>query len=302
MIHHANDPRTAMILLRFATFLCLGGWAWGHLYWEGPYGVLLWQDSTYQIAQWLGISWDEFVGSGAGDGWVQRCNVWIGWFYALAAVLSLTARRTSYVQLAILTTSTLMLGILSYAKYVSAQYQLPMLIEHGGQVLSPLLLTTAIVKGPTHRGTIIIAMIAVVTTFAGHGSYAIGWWPTPGNFFAMTTLTLGLEYESAKTVLRAAGVLDFAVCVLLFVPPLRQIAVGYAAVWGMLTALARPVAGMSMTLIYWGADQYIHETVLRAPHFLIPLFLVFVWRKPNFRVDRNSADQQTPAVVGVVSR
>ena len=59
------------------------------------------------------------------------------------------------------------------------------------------------------------------------------------------------------------------------------------------TALARPVAGMSLSLNYWGADQFLHEAVLRAPHFLIPLYLFFLWcsRSRNAPAD-TAADTQ----------
>ncbi|QEG01927.1 hypothetical protein Mal15_60080 [Stieleria maiorica] len=268
-------------VLRLSAFLCLAGWTWQHLYWEGPYGVLLWQDWTYDFAQWLGISWEEFVGNGVDDGWVQRWISRIGWIYLVCAILSLTAGRRSYLQMLVLLTGTGMLAVLSYAKYVAAQRQLPMLVEHGGQVLAPALLALALALGARHRVTVLVAMVAVVTTFAGHGAYALGWWPTPGNFYAMISLSLGLDYDSATIMLRIAGIMDLAVGVLLFVPPLRRVAAGYAVLWGLLTALARPVAGMSTGLIYWGADQYVHESVLRAPHFLIPLYLFLLWRRPQ---------------------
>ena len=57
-----------VLLLRLGTFLCFAGWTWGHLYWEGPYGVLLWQEDTHALANWLGLTWEEFVGTGANDG------------------------------------------------------------------------------------------------------------------------------------------------------------------------------------------------------------------------------------------
>ena len=258
--------------------MCFAGWTWGHLYWAAPYGVLLWNDATYQLADQLGIRWDEFVGSGAGDGWVQRWISRIGWLYFACAVLTVTVRRHSYFQMAALIAGSGLLAVLSYAKYVESQCQLPMLVEHGGQVLAPIVLVLALSLGACHRATVAAAILAVVTTFAGHGAFAIGWWETPANFYAMIALVLGFDYETAKIMLRCAGILDFAVCVLLFVPPLRRAAAGYAFLWGLLTALARPVAGMSLSLNFWGADQFVHEAVLRAPHFLIPLYLVVLWR------------------------
>ena len=180
-----------------------------------------------------------------------------------------------------------LLTVLSYAKYVASQRQLPMLVEHGGQILMPILLVLALTFGARHRGTIITAMVAVLMTFAGHGSYALGLWPTPATFYAMISVCLHVEYETAKTILRVAGFLDFLVCVGILIPLIRRPAVLYAAIWGLLTAIARPVAGMSWGLYYWGADQFLHEAVLRAPHFLIPLYLLALWSKPR-QVEKNA--------------
>lgn len=270
-----------IILLRLGVFLCFAGWTWVHFYWEGPYGILLWQDSTYEFANSLGISWEEFVGSGADDGFVQTWVARIGWLYLVCTVFAVTVRNRSWFQMAALVGGSGLLTILSYAKYVASHRQPPMFIEHGGQMLIPVLLVMALALGVRHRVTVITVLIAFVTTFVGHGCYALGLWPTPSVFHAMISVILDVEYETANTLLRTAGVLDFLVCIGIFVPYLRRPCALYAAAWGLLTAIARPVAGMSFSLNYWGADQFIHEAVLRAPHFLIPLFLFFLWRKPQ---------------------
>ncbi len=271
--------------LRLGAFLCFAGWTWVHFYWEGPYGVLLWQDSTYALAERLGITWEEFVGTGADDGWVQKWIGRVGWLYLACTILTIIAQRRRWIPLAGLVGGCGLLIILSYAKYVAAQRQLPMFIEHGGQMLMPILLVMALALGPRHRITVVTAMIALIMTFAGHGVYAVGLWPTPGNFFGMTTVILGLEHETAKAFLRIAGVLDFVVCIGILVPRLRHWSALYAALWGFLTALARPIAGMSWSLNNWGADQFLHEAVLRAPHFLIPLYLFSLWYPSRRAVD-----------------
>lgn len=283
-----SSDRALLLLLRLGTFLCFAGWAWVHFYWQGPYGVLLWQDSTFALAGRWGIDWQEFVGTtGANDGTVQR---WIGavaWFYLAMVVLSLTVRakpgwRWRWQLVALGGGGAGLLLLLAYAKYVGAQRQLPMLVEHGGQILMPVLLVVALALGVRHRATVAVAMVALILTFAGHGAYALGWpAPTPANFSAMTRVILGIDADGARTFLFIAGILDVIVCIGIFFPFARRACALYAFAWGLLTALARPVAGMSTELNYWGADQYLHEVVLRAPHFLIPLFLFLLWRDPT---------------------
>lgn len=274
----SSSDRFLIVLLRLGAFLCFAGWTWAHLYWEGPYGILLWHDSTYELANRLGISWQEFVGSGSDDGLIQKCVAGIGWLYLACTVLTVTVRKGSKIQMATLAIGgSGLLTVLSYAKYLASQRQLPILVEHGGQILMPVLLVLALALGVRHRATVMTAMVALVMTFAGHGSYALGLWPTPPTFYAMVSVCLHVEYETAKVMLRVAGGLDFLVCIGIFIPFARRPAALYAATWGLLTSVARPVAGMSLGLNYWGADQFMHESMLRAPHFLIPLYLFVLW-------------------------
>ncbi|TWU42554.1 hypothetical protein [Novipirellula artificiosorum] len=280
-MNESSQHNLPIVCLRLGAFLCFAGWTWVHFYWEGPYGVLVWQDSTYELATQFGISWDEFVGSGANDGFVQKWISRIWWLYLACTVLTVTVRKKSWIQMSGLVLGSGLLTLLCYAKYVGSQRQLPMFVEHGGQMLIPILLVMALALGVRHRITVITAIIALIMTFAGHGSYALGLWPTPGNYYAMTSVILGLDYPTAQAHLRAVGVLDFLICIGIFIPYLRRASALYATVWGFLTSIARPVAGMSWGLNYWGADQFLHEAVLRAPHFLIPLYLLLIWRKPR---------------------
>ncbi len=291
-VNQSNQNKLLMACLRLGAFLCFAGWTWVHFYWEGPYGILLWQDSTFELATQLGITWEEFVGSGSDDGLVQKWIARIWWLYLVCSVLTITVRKRAWLQMSGLVLGSGLLTLLSYAAYVSSQNQLPMFIEHGSQMLIPIVLVMALALGVRHRVTVITAIIALIMTFAGHGSYAIGFWPTPGNFYAMTTLVLGVEYPTAQTLLRTAGILDFLVCIGICIPFLRRTSALYATVWGFLTAIARPMAGMSWGLNYWGADQYLHEAVLRAPHFFIPLFLFLIWRQPD-RTDATSLGPKT---------
>ena len=281
VLNETKHDQVLTSVVRLSAFLCFAAWTWVHFYWEAPYGILLWQDSTYELASRFGISWDAFVGSGADDGFVQKWISRIGWLYFVCAILTLTVRKRSWLQMVALLGGSGLLVVLSYAKYVSAQRQLPMFFEHGAQMLAPLLLVLALALGVRHRATMVTAMAAIAMTFAGHGCYALGIWPTPGTFYGMTSVILHVEYETARTLLRFAGMLDLLVCIGIFITPVRRACVFYATAWGFLTAIARPVAGMSWSLNYWGADQFLHEAVLRGPHFLIPLYLFLLWRNPR---------------------
>ncbi len=278
------------LCLRLGAFLCFAGWTWGHFYWEGPYGVLLWQESTFELASSMGTTWEEFVGSGADDGFVQAWIARMWWLYLTCTVLAITVRKRAWFQMSGLVMGSGLLILLSYALYVSSPYQLPAFIENGGQMLIPILLVLSLALGNRHPATVTLAIVALIMTFGGHGCYALGIWPTPGNFYAMVSLVLEVGYSTAQTIVRTAGVLDLLVCVTICIPYLRRASALYATLWGFLTAIARPMAGMSWGLNYWGADQYVHEAVLRAPHFLIPLYLFLIWRRPRAVAARASGN------------
>lgn len=287
-IHHKKESASLELsmesllfaILRLGTFLCFVGWAWVHYYWEGPYAVLIWNETMYSWAQSLGYQWEDIVGTGANDGLFQSALSQIYWGYLACALVALLARKERTWSLLVLLLGSCMLGILMYAKYLNSKGQLPMFVEHGGQILMPAILASALYFGYRHKITLCLALFAFVCTFAGHGCYALDIWPTPSMFYGMISVILGFGYDTAKLFLRTAGALDMLVCLGVFIPKMRFGCALYAACWGLLTALARPVAGMSFTLNYWGADQYLHEAVLRAPHFMIPLFLVLLWIKP----------------------
>lgn len=273
--------RLQLTILRIGAFLCLAGWTWQHFYWSSPLDNLLWTESSHSLSQAAGLSWDQYAGpTGGQDGVIDKILEFIAWLFLLSSIACLLPLKMRQIQWSFLSLGGLLLILLSYSLYIDSRGQLPMFVEHGGQMLMPLVLLSALVKGVRHKLTVQIAVIACIMTFVGHGCYALNLWPTPGNFYAMTTVILGFDYGHATTFLRIAGVLDILLCIGFAFPKWRRISALYAFAWGGITALARPVAGMSAEINYWGADQYIHEAVLRAPHFLLPLYLFYVW-KPN---------------------
>ncbi len=81
--------------------------------------------------------------------------------------------------------------------------------------------------------------IALCGEFLGHGWYAFQ--AVPG-FQALLAGATGLPLESAATLLPIIGVTDFVIAALALLKPIRIVLL-YAAVWGFLTALSRPVSG-----------------------------------------------------------
>lgn len=263
--------------LRFGVAACFAGWAWQHLRWSVPYDAILWNpDHAGWVAGLLGVSWEIYVAEVVTDRRILFFGRAVGLVLAASAVVAVTARRDSLGQLTCLGVGGAVLTLASGCLYLDAGRVLATFVEHGGQMLSPVVLILALWRGPRDRWTVGVAVLAFWSTFAGHGTFAVGWTPTPGDFYGLVTGILGLGENAADIFLKTVGVFDFAVCVGVLVPCLRCSCLAYAAVWGLLTALARPVAGMSFGASWWGADQFLHEAVLRAPHVSLPLFLLLV--------------------------
>lgn len=83
-----------------------------------------------------------------------------------------------------------------------------------------------------------ILRVGIAGEFLGHGVFALGvkqsWIP----YFT----SVGISEAAARTLLPAIGMLDIAVAAAVLVWPLR-IVLAWAAFWGFLTALIRPISG-----------------------------------------------------------
>jgi len=273
---------TAVCILRIGACACFAGWAWQHLRWSVPYDAVLWHPDYFNwLARALDVSWETYVAQVVTDQRILLGVRTIGVVYLALAVMSLTARRDSLVQLTWLAVGSLLLAAVAISKYVDAAHAMATLVERGGQVLAPLVLVSALRRGARDRMTIVLALLAFWTTFAGHGVYALGLAPTPGHFYGLVHAVFGFGEEATDRLLKTAGVLDFVVCIGVLVPVFRRGCLAYATLWGLLTALARPVAGMSTLAAWWGADQFLHEALLRAPHACLPLFLLLVLKRQH---------------------
>ncbi len=106
-----------------------------------------------------------------------------------------------------------------------------------------------------------ILRIALFGEFLGHGYFAFVQNP---NFVKLIVGSTGIPEETALGLLRVIGVVDFGVAILALAYPFRALAI-YAALWGLLTAMSRPLSGM-----------HIMDFVERWPNWGIPLALFFV--------------------------
>ena len=81
----------------------------------------------------------------------------------------------------------------------------------------------------------------------------------------------------AIQILQVAGVLDFVLAVLIFIPgKAARWALAYAVLWGLATSVARVWANVYWEFPLESLHQWLFESVMRLPHALIPLAL-WLW-------------------------
>ena len=115
-----------------------------------------------------------------------------------------------------------------------------------------------------------ILRIALFGEFLGHGIFAFRAVP---HFQELMAGTLGIDTETAAAILPVIGVIDFTVAALALTKPIRIVLL-YAALWGLLTGLARPLAGTEI----WAFVE-------RWPNWGVPLALFYVRGFPQKRGD-----------------
>lgn len=111
-----------------------------------------------------------------------------------------------------------------------------------------------------------ILRIGLAGEFLGHGIFA---WQLKPRFLEMLAAMTGITGDFAATLMRAIGAFDTLVALFAILRPIRAILI-FAAVWGFLTALARPVAG-----------DPIWDFVERWANWAVPLALLYVRGLPK---------------------
>tara|TARA_B100000809_G_scaffold263834_1_gene318050 strand:- start:11735 stop:12487 length:753 start_codon:yes stop_codon:yes gene_type:complete len=224
--------------------------------------------------------WQVYATSLRTDSIINSCVKANGIFYLICAILSLTLTKTSSkLHKGILYTGGVFLVLLSLLITKSKFYHIVMFFEHSIQFATPFAMLYFL-KTNDLKKLLLILKILIALTFVSHGMYAVGiFYPLPGNFVSMTLNILPVTEDIAKQFLFAAGILDFLVALLIFIPKTVRPALIYAAIWGFLTAFARIISGLKYGVNLDIIMQYLHTTIYRMPHGLIPLIAYIILKQ-----------------------
>ncbi len=268
----------AQLLIKISVFLIFIGRAWQHLFWDAPYRSFFWDEALLKpvIEGIFNTSWKDYVTSNTTDTTIQyiiRCN---GVLYTIAAfaVLFIKEKIKIWQKLPILI-GGISLIILSILMTKEKFYHVAQFFEHSIQFGLPFVLIYSYQKPINPKRLLTFLKILIAVTFFSHGLYAFGFYPVPGKFVDMVIQIFGCSESIAITFLYIAGIIDFILAVLIFIPKLAKYALWYAVVWGLLTAFARIVANFYIDFPLQSIHQNFHEVLYRLPHGLTPLALLY---------------------------
>ncbi|WP_299676435.1 hypothetical protein [uncultured Tenacibaculum sp.] len=264
-------------LLKLSIFFIFFGRAWQHLFWDAPYRTFFWDESLLKpvIENWFGVSWTTYATSSTTDFFVQSLIIGKGVLYTIAAISSLLITKSNKKLLKIpIFIGGLSLVILTVLLTKEKFYHFAQFFEHSIQFGLPFVLLYSLKEKYSEERLYFILKILIAVTFFSHGLYAFGAYPVPGKFVDMVINIFGCSESFALSFLYIAGILDFVLAILIFIPKLNKYALIYAVVWGLLTALARIVANFYWDFPIQSLHQNMYQVIYRLPHGITPLIVL----------------------------
>ncbi len=279
---HLIKNGSSFLFVQIATVTVFLGRAWQHLYWDAPYRALLWDEQWMRpvLEGVLGWNWQTYVTNLANDAIIQKSIQGIGILYLLAAIAAAGIHRWGRPAIVLLHIGAYGLVFLAFLYMKERFFHLGQFLEYALQFGSPFLLIAIYQKQELTHQLIFWAKIAIALTFVCHGLYAMGYYPRPGEFTSMTMAILHVQEATAVQFLLVMGILDCVAVVMLFLPNqmVQQLGLWYCVAWGLATTLARVWAHWYPAIWTSVLLQWLHESLYRFPHFLIPLALLTTMR------------------------
>jgi DoxX-like protein len=275
--------RTIIILLQISTVCVFLGRSWQHLVWDAPFRTLLWDEYWMKgiVENLFSIPWEDYITSPKVDNGINEFVKLMGWFYLICAFMTVMINKWKRVAGVFMIVGSITLIILAMLYCKERFFSLGQFFEYTLQFSSPLFLYH-IVKEESIKSRLLFFMkLAIAFTFICHGLYAIGYYPRPGYFTEMTMNILGVEENLAVQFLIFAGIMDFVIGVAIFLPfRFSKWILLYAIFWGFFTTIARIWAYVELDIFLESAKQFVHESVYRVPHFMVPvvLYLLNKWK------------------------
>ncbi len=272
----------SILLIQLLTFSVFIGRAYQFIFFDIPYRSLFWDENLMTpLVEYFGLSWNQYINNLEIAQNQELIIQIIGFFLLGLAVLSMFSHYKKRWINRLLLIGAVILFTLSLLYWKEHFYYVGQLIEYTIQWTTPIGLVFFINKTLKHNSQIVFIKTVIALTFIGHGFYAFGFYPVPGNFVQMCLDAFPFSEIQAIHFLKIIGGLDFLAAILLFTPKTVKVALWYCIIWGFLTAFARVVANFDILIPWLSLQQWLWETIVRLPHGGIPLFLLWVISKDD---------------------
>lgn len=286
-----------LVDLLLLSCLCLFvGRAFQHLFQDIPLRTLLWDQSLMEpfVNFALNLRWEEYASDPKWDSVIQLIIKVMGICYLLCAAvcISIYFRAKKYAKLLIY--GSFFLILLSFIYFIDKFFRTGELLEYTAQWMSPLILYMLAVKDARIHALARYMRVAVALTFAGHGLYAIGFYPVPGHFVDMIIMALQVQESTALLILQWAGWIDLIIAFLILTPLVYGYVALYAFAWGILTAMARVWSNYDPTLPFGSLYQWLPETLVRLPNAMMPLAIYYAYAYFDRRREEVKAAARLP--------
>lgn len=273
-LHERNFIAKELLILKILAATLFFGRAWQHFFWDVPFRALFWDEGLMTpIVKLFGMSWADYISNLEIAYWQESVMQAIGGFYVILGILVFFVHEKRRWIKPLLWLGSFFLFCMTLLYWKEHFYRIGQLIEYTIQWTTPIFLIYAIYH---HKNTINFRFwlkIAIALTFIGHGLYAFGYYPRPGNFIQMVLDMFMMNNENAATFLTVIGVVDFGVAIGLFLPYLWRFSIIYCVIWGFATAFARITSNYDVMMPTESLHQWLHETIYRLSHGGIPLLL-----------------------------
>jgi hypothetical protein len=266
-----------MTLLSLTCFLLFAGRAWQHLFLDAPFRVVLWNQDWLEpwVARQLGMTWESYVSHPGIDASINGIIRGFGALYTACALACLPWGPWKTGRTVLIGAGAFSLLALSLLYGMEKFMRVGEFIEYASQWMAPVLLLLVRTRASSSLKVAVAARLAIAATFIGHGLYAVGYYPVPGQFVDMVIMHLGVSETVALRLLHWAGVMDFLVAAGILLPfRLSRPFLAYAMVWGALTALARLLLLFDGSLPGFGMKFFLPEILYRIPHSSLALWLL----------------------------
>ena len=283
-------------LLRISAITMFIGRGWQHFAFNPPYRVFLWKEDLlgWFINNLTPYTWQEYVSSDLVDQTINLGIQAIGVFFLFMAVVTVFIKPWHKKIFKYYVYASGIMAFLSYTLFVDKGFYIGQLIEHSLQTFIPLVFALLYIKRIPLEHLINPIKIIMAFTFIGHGLFAAGFYPVPGNFVDMVISFFGMSEEQAYQLLRVMGAIDFGAAIMLFIPRLDFFALIFMSFWGSATASARLLSNIDYDLLAMSLDQWWFEVVYRIPHGLVPFSFLFFLYLAKTKQDQNKWELKAP--------